>query len=75
MNDILEEISQANRNQKFVVVGNKIDLERAEGSETAPKFADIIGAPYLETSALTGNGVSEFFMCVATLAAKQLASK
>lgn len=75
LKDWLQEISQANPNRKFVVVGNKIDLERAEGSETAPKFADLIGAPYLETSALTGDGVAEFFMCVATLAAEQLASQ
>lgn len=75
LKDWLQEISQANPNRKFVVVGNKIDLERAEGTETAPKFADLIGAPYLETSALTGDGVAEFFMCVATLAAEQLASQ
>lgn len=75
LKDWLQEISQANPNRKFVVVGNKIDLERAEGTETAPKFADLIGAPYLETSALTGDGVSEFFVCVATLAVEQLASQ
>jgi small GTP-binding protein len=75
LKDWLQEISQANPNRKFVVVGNKIDLERAEGTETAPKFADLIGAPYLETSALTGDGVSEFFLCVATLAVEQLASQ
>jgi small GTP-binding protein len=75
LKDWLQEISQANPNQKFVVVGNKIDLQRAEGSDTALKFADLINAPYIETSALSGDGVSDLFVCMATLASEYLSSQ
>lgn len=75
LKDWLQEISQANQNQKFVVVGNKIDLQRAEGSDTALKFADLINAPYIETSALSGDGVSDLFVCMATLASEYLSSQ
>jgi small GTP-binding protein len=75
LKDWLQEISQANPNQNYVIVGNKIDLQRAEGSETAAKFADLINAPYIETSALTGDGVSDLFTCMATLASEYLSSQ
>jgi small GTP-binding protein len=72
LNDWLQEISQANPNQKFVVVGNKIDLQRAVGPDAALKFADSINAPHIETSALTGEGVSDLFTCMATLASEYM---
>jgi len=63
-----QEISEVAPNQKFIVIGNKIDLERVQGSETAQAYAARISAPYLETSASTGEGVSVMFETMATLA-------
>lgn len=63
-----EEILEAVPSQRFVVIGNKIDLERAQDPQDATKFAEIIGAPYLETSALNGEGVSRFFETLARAA-------
>jgi translation initiation factor IF-2 len=51
-------------------VGNKIDLERSVSSELGRKAADHLGALYVETSALTGEGVSELFEALAILAVK-----
>ncbi|MEW6233252.1 MAG: Rab family GTPase [Chloroflexota bacterium] len=45
----------------FIVVGNKIDLERMVDPAQAQTFAAAIGAPYTETSCLTGEGVEEMF--------------
>jgi hypothetical protein len=53
----------------FVVVGNKVDLERIVRLELARRAADYLGAPYLETSALTGQGVAVLFETLAVLAA------
>jgi len=53
---------------KFMIVGNKVDLERVEGSEAARDFAKLIESPYLETSALTGQGVADMFHTLAVLA-------
>ena len=61
------EILEAIQEQPFVVVGNKIDLERTVPSEQAQKFAEIIGAPYVETSALDGTGVPDLFETLAKL--------
>ena len=63
-----QEISEVAPNQKFMIVGNKIDLERVQGPEPAQAYAAKIGAPYLETSALTGEGVGRMFETMATLA-------
>jgi small GTP-binding protein len=63
--EILEVVPQ----EPFVVVGNKIDLQRVQGTEEARAFADSIGAKYLETSALSGEGVSTLFETLARLAA------
>jgi predicted GTPase len=54
-------------NQPFVVVGNKIDLERKQQAEHAQQFADLLKAPYLETSALDGSGVADLFETLAQL--------
>ena len=63
-----DEILQALPGQPFVVVGNKIDLERSVSSELGRKAADHLGAPYVETSALTGEGLAELFETLAVLA-------
>ena len=62
-----DEILGVVEDQPFVVVGNKIDLERNQPPEHAQQFADILKAPYLETSALDGIGVAELFKTLATL--------
>ena len=62
-----DEILEAVDDQPFIVVGNKIDLRRTQQPEHAQQFADLIKAPYLETSALDGNGVSKLFEALATL--------
>jgi small GTP-binding protein len=63
-----EEISKSVNHGKYVVVGNKIDLPRAVAVEDARRFADEMGAPYVETSAATGEGVPALFDALATLA-------
>ena len=55
--------------QPFVVVGNKLDLERSVRPELARAAAAYLGAPYLETSALNGEGVAALFQTLARLAA------
>jgi GTPase SAR1 family protein len=50
------------------VVGNKIDLERTVPQEWGKKFADSIGASYVETSALSGEGVPTLFETLARYA-------
>jgi small GTP-binding protein len=52
----------------IVVIGNKIDLARAVESHAGQAYADSIGAPYLETSAATGDGVGDFFVNLAEFA-------
>lgn len=51
--------------QKFVVVGNKTDLPRSEGTKKAAAYAAQIGAFYVETSAATGEGVQLLFESLA----------
>ncbi len=63
-----EEILQVIPDEKFVVVGNKIDLERVQKPEIARLFAKKIGAVYHETSALTGQGIEAVFKSLAELA-------
>ena len=50
-----------------LLVGNKIDLERAQARDQAEAFAKSIQARYLETSALSGEGVSALFEVLAKL--------
>jgi small GTP-binding protein len=60
--------AQANaKGTKILLVGNKLDLAPARGAGKA--FADSIGAPYVETSAQSGEGVAQMFELLATLAA------
>jgi len=66
-----EEVLTAVQEQPFLVVGNKVDLERVVPEEQGKAFADSIGAPYLETSALTGSGVPWLFLGLARLALKK----
>jgi small GTP-binding protein len=63
-----EEVLRAVGQQPFVVVGNKIDLTRTVRPEFGRVFASYVGAPYLETSALTGEGVADLFKALATQA-------
>ena len=64
-----DEISEALPGQPFVVVGNKVDLERTVSKELGQRAAAFFGAPYVETSALTGEGVARLFETLAVLAA------
>ncbi|MGD0174525.1 MAG: Rab family GTPase [Anaerolineales bacterium] len=51
---------------KLLVVGNKLDLASERGA--GKTFADSIGAAYVETSAQSGEGVTEMFDALARLA-------
>jgi small GTP-binding protein len=53
---------------KPMIVGNKLDLVTTRGAGKA--FAESIGAPYVETSAQSGDGVAEMFRLLAELAGK-----
>ncbi|MFQ5407805.1 MAG: Rab family GTPase [Anaerolineales bacterium] len=68
-----DEILAVVEQQPFVVVGNKIDLERAPQVERAPAYAASIGARHLETSALTAQGVRALFQTLAQLAVDAVA--
>ncbi len=61
--EILEKVPE----QRFVVVGNKTDLERVQDQAEAQAFAESMGAQYVETSALNGSGVPEMFEALARL--------
>jgi len=56
---------------KFVVVGNKLDLERKVMRNQAEEWARSMNLPYLETSALTNEGVDNLFQTLAELAAQR----
>lgn len=60
-----DEILDAVQEQPFLVVGNKIDLERTVPQEWGKKLADSMGASYVETSALSGEGVPALFETLA----------
>ena len=62
-----DEILEAVEQQTFLIVGNKIDLERTQQPQQAQEFADSLQAPYLETSALDGSGVAQLFETLAKL--------
>ncbi len=63
-----DEVLRAVPGQKMVMVGNKVDLSRTVRPEIGRAFAGYIGAPYLETSALSGDGVAALFEALALLA-------
>jgi small GTP-binding protein len=52
----------------FVIVGNKSDLARASAREQVEEWAKSMGLHYIETSALTGDNVTELFVALARLA-------
>jgi len=60
-----QEILNVVQQQPFLVIGNKIDLERVVSAVSGRAFAESIGAVYLETSALTGEGVPALFETLA----------
>ena len=66
-----EEIIAVVPNQRFLVVGNKIDLQPGYDTADAKKFAAAIKAPYLTTSANSGHGVQKMFLGMAYLALKR----
>lgn len=66
-----EEIIAVVPGQRFLVVGNKIDLLSHYDTADAKKFAASIKAPYLTTSASTGEGVQKMFLGMAYLALKR----
>jgi len=66
-----EEILAVVPQQRFLVVGNKIDLLPSYDTAEAKKFAASIKAPYLTTSANTGEGVQKMFLGMAYLALKR----
>jgi len=45
-----------------VLVGKKVDLPRRVARRAAERFAAERGMPYVETSAITGEGVEEAFL-------------
>jgi small GTP-binding protein len=51
---------------KILVIGNKLDLAPSRGA--GKEFAASIGAPYVETSAQSGEGVAAMFEQLALLA-------
>jgi small GTP-binding protein len=65
--EILKVVPEA----KFVVVGNKADLDRVQGPAMAATFAKRIGAPYFETSARTGQGIEAVIKCLAERATER----
>ncbi|MCP4420083.1 MAG: GTP-binding protein [Chloroflexi bacterium] len=67
-----EEIVAIVPQQRFLVVGNKIDLLSVYNAIEAKKFAKSINAPYLTTSANTGAGVHKMFLGMAYLAYKKI---
>ncbi|MGA2819596.1 MAG: Rab family GTPase [Anaerolineales bacterium] len=75
-----DEILAVVPSQRFAVVANKVDLLPRNGRGPQPSwggppkipqaldYADSVGADYLETSALTGEGVLKLFETMARLA-------
>jgi len=50
-----------NDDVKFILIGNKTDLERAIPKEIPEKVASVLKIPYIETSAKTGLNVNKIF--------------
>ena len=65
------EISRVSPKCTFMVIGNKTDLARQVQREHAENWAvQRLKIPYVETSALDGTGVEEFFNTLARIAAQ-----
>jgi len=62
------EIARVVPGVRFLVVGNKVDLERQVPKEKVIAWTRSNSLPYLETSAKTGQGVRLFFEGLARLA-------
>ena len=63
----VQQVRAVNWSAPIVMVGNKLDLAKTRGMGKA--FADSLGAPYIETSAQSGEGVAALFETMAKLAA------
>lgn len=64
-----EEVLSAVPPERLIVVANKTDLPFGQTVRYGRIFAEKIGAPFVQTSALTGAGVEEMFTQLAQLAA------
>jgi len=64
---LIEVDRYANENTSKLLIGNKADLidERQVSDDTAHKFADKLGIPFLETSAKTATNVDAAFLTMA----------
>lgn len=56
-----EEIQAVLPHVPMVLVGNKIDLPRQVSTREGRALAEVWGAPFIETSCLTGDGVQDLF--------------
>lgn len=63
-----EETCKNSTCQRFVVIGNKLDMVSAPDTQAAGQFARAIGAEHILTSAATGIGVEDLFLNLAVLA-------
>ncbi|MEK6256555.1 MAG: GTP-binding protein [Chloroflexota bacterium] len=63
-----EELLTETKNQNFVVVGNKADLDSEVYEEAGERLAEIFKAKHFITSAFDGRGVEEMFDELARLA-------
>jgi len=68
----LQEAKSAVTHNRFLVVGNKIDMpNRVVGAAEGKQYAVSLDAAYLETSAKTGDGVARLFELLARAAHAQ----
>ncbi len=56
-----DEILKVAPQARILIVGNKIDRPRAVSPLVGKAWATALGYPYLEASALTGEGVARVF--------------
>jgi Ras-related protein Rab-18 len=63
-----QEIEKVCPGQKYLLIGNKHDLKKKVDQTTHQRFAQVIKAPYLETSAKNGYQVNKMFKYLAGLA-------
>jgi small GTP-binding protein len=54
--------------KNFMVIGNKLDIMPERDTRVAEKFAELIGASHIVTSAATSEGVPQMFQKLAELA-------
>ena len=64
--EMMEALSDENKNVPFILIGNKLDLVtdtgRAIDVEIAEKFAEKYNSIYIEASAKTGENVEAAFL-------------